>query len=187
MWYPSAQCVLCARAEDLRCRRAEVLVHPRSPYRSFPAREFTRQYCRILAFRLVEHEPIQMLAQGSSAMTLEASVIATFNQKLVAKAASFAANNTGASTYTYDSNAKVTQILNNPTAYGLVDATSYGDVVNDAWCTSSDLDLIVGFSCPAHNYPFSYSGNNYHISPPVHTLLAADIQTILKSAGFLAA
>lgn len=131
-----------------------------------------------------------MLAQGSSASALEASVIATFNQKLVAKAASFAANNAGASTYTYDSNAKITQILNNPKAYGLVDATSYGDVVNDAWCMSSSLALVVGprfSSLVLIILSLFYSGNNYHISPPVHTLIAADIQTILKSAGFLTA
>lgn len=75
-----------------------------------------------------------MLAQGTSATALEKSVINTFNQKLVAKAAAFASANSGASTYTYDSNAKVTAILNSPTSYGLVDATSYGDVVKDAWC-----------------------------------------------------
>lgn len=75
-----------------------------------------------------------MIAQGTTATSLEKSVINTFNQKLVAAAASFMTSNAGVSAYTYDSNAKVTQILNNPTAYGLVDATSYGDVVKDAWC-----------------------------------------------------
>lgn len=75
-----------------------------------------------------------MIPQGTAATSLEKSVINTFNQKLVAKAAAFASANSGASAYTYDSNAKLTQILNNPTAYGFVDATSYGDVVNDVWC-----------------------------------------------------
>lgn len=77
-----------------------------------------------------------MLSQGTSATALEKTVIDTFNTKLVAKAKAFATANSGATTYTYDSNAKVTQILNSPTTYGLVDATSYGDVVKDAWCKS---------------------------------------------------
>lgn len=76
----------------------------------------------------------QMLAQSTSSQTLEGSVIATFNQKLVAAASSFASKNSGATTYTYDANAKVTQVLNSPTSYGFVDATSYGDVVHDCWC-----------------------------------------------------
>lgn len=75
-----------------------------------------------------------MIAEGTSATALEKSVINTYNAKLVAKAKAFATANSGATTYTYDSNAKVTQILNSPTAYGLVDATSYGDMAKDAWC-----------------------------------------------------
>lgn len=129
-----------------------------------------------------------MLAQGTSATALEKSVITTFNQKLVAKAAAFASANSGASTYTYDSNAKVTKILDSPTSYGLVDATSYGDVVNDAWCKFCRM-LTRRWRRWLIDAPLNLirTGNNYHISPPVHTLLAADIQSILKTAGILTA
>ena len=36
-------------------------------------------------------------------------------------------------TWLWDSNAAFTKVLDNPTAYGFVDNTSYGDNTNDFW------------------------------------------------------
>lgn len=65
---------------------------------------------------------------------LEKSVIADYNTKLASRATSWAAAHSGANARVYDSNTKVTDILNNPSKYGFVDATSYGDVSKDVWC-----------------------------------------------------
>lgn len=47
--------------------------------------------------RHADHDMLQMLAQGTSATALEASVISGFNTKLLAKISSLKANNTGVS------------------------------------------------------------------------------------------
>ena len=91
-----------------------------------------------------------MLAQGTPATTLEASVIAGFNTKLLAKISSCAANNAGVSPDNliynsplsiwliqvkilfWDSHTAFTTILNSPTTYGFVDAISYGNI-GDFW------------------------------------------------------
>lgn len=69
---------------------------------------------------------LQVISWGASAVAGEKSVIAGFNSRLATKVSSFAASNSGVKTYFWDSNAQFTTILNNPTAYGFKDATSYG-------------------------------------------------------------
>ena len=74
-----------------------------------------------------------MIPQGTTATSLLASVIKDFNTKLLTYAASFKANNTGVTTWVWDSNTYFNTILNNPTAYGFADATSYGSAPTDFW------------------------------------------------------
>lgn len=90
-----------------------------------------------------------MAPQGASAQELEASVIAGFNSKLVDRANQLKANHsdvspcinhnielilraTQVSTWLWDSNAAFTLVLDNPTAFGFVDNTSYGNT-GDFW------------------------------------------------------
>jgi len=46
-------------------------------------------------------------------------------------------------------------MLNSPSTYGLVDATSYGSATNVAWC------------------------NDYHIAPPVHLQIAKGVAALI--------
>ncbi|KAG6866381.1 hypothetical protein C0993_007542, partial [Termitomyces sp. T159_Od127] len=80
----------------------------------------------------VDRSPL-MTPQGITATSLEASVIAGFNAKLLQYAADFKANNTGVTNYFYDSNAQFSIILDNPTAYGFVDNSTIGSNSNDFW------------------------------------------------------
>ncbi|KAG8965732.1 hypothetical protein FRC05_003049 [Tulasnella sp. 425] len=107
----------------------------------------------------IDRSPL-MLGQGSTSTALEKSVIDTYNSKLAAKVSAFQSAHSGTTTWLYNSNAKVTQILNSPTSYGFQDATTYGATSNLAWC------------------------NNYHVSPGVHHYLALDIKSLLTGTGF---
>ncbi|KAG9041964.1 hypothetical protein FS837_011514 [Tulasnella sp. UAMH 9824] len=107
----------------------------------------------------IDRSPL-MIGQGSSSTTLEKSVIETYNTKLAAKVSAFQSSHSGTTTWLYNSNAKLTQILNSPTTYGFQDATSYGTASNLAWC------------------------NNYHVSPGVHHYFALDIKSLLTGTGF---
>ncbi|KAF4621138.1 hypothetical protein D9613_001150 [Agrocybe pediades] len=98
----------------------------------------------------IDRSPL-MLAQSTDAQALEKSVIATFNTKLAAKISSFKANNTGVTTFLWDSNAQFTKMLNSPTTYGFADATSYG----------SD--------------PTMFWGNNYHPSTYANKFFGQEI------------
>jgi len=103
----------------------------------------------------VDRSPL-MLAQAASAQATEKTVIAGFNSKLVTKMASFKANNTGVSTFLWDSNAQFTTILNSPTTYGFQDATSYGTTPGLFW------------------------GNNLHPTSAAHKLFGQQVgQTVL--------
>lgn len=92
---------------------------------------------------------LQMLAQDASAQAAEKAMITDYNTKLAMRASQFAQNNTGVSlfrsswdrkwadcrqvtTWLWDSNAAFTTVLNDPTAYGFVDAVSYGNT-GDFW------------------------------------------------------
>ncbi|EJD08183.1 uncharacterized protein FOMMEDRAFT_187171 [Fomitiporia mediterranea MF3/22] len=95
-----------------------------------------------------------MLAQAASAQALEKSVIAGYNTKLAQRATQLVANHSDAKTWVWDSNTVFTVFLDNPTAFGFVDATSYG-ATGDFW------------------------GNNLHPSAAAHTILAQNCSTVL--------
>ncbi|KAG8968865.1 hypothetical protein FRC03_005738 [Tulasnella sp. 419] len=107
----------------------------------------------------VNRSPL-MLAQSVDAQEGERVVIEAFNAKLAARVASFKASHSGTQTWVYDSYSRLVQILNNPSAYGLKDATSYGSGTDVAWC------------------------NDYHISPPVHEVYGKDIATLITPGFF---
>ena len=89
-----------------------------------------------------------MAAEGASAQALEASVILDFNTQLEGRVAQLKVNHTDVSldffvtaisiemfqvsTWFWDSNAAFTLVLDNPTAFGFVDNTSYGNT-GDFW------------------------------------------------------
>ncbi|KAJ3002009.1 hypothetical protein NUW54_g6083 [Trametes sanguinea] len=73
-----------------------------------------------------------MIRQGATAQALLKQTIAGYNAKLAARAASLQAANPGVQTWVWDSNAAFTTVLDDPTAYGFVDATSYGNP-GDFW------------------------------------------------------
>ncbi|TCD69386.1 hypothetical protein EIP91_007733 [Steccherinum ochraceum] len=101
----------------------------------------------------VDRSPL-MLGQATSAQTLEKSVITGFNTKLASRAAAFKTANAGVQTWVFDSNAAFTTVLNDPQAYGFVDATSYGGT-GDFW------------------------GNNLHPTSAVHEIIGKQIGQLL--------
>ncbi|KAM5544881.1 hypothetical protein V8D89_001779 [Ganoderma adspersum] len=103
----------------------------------------------------VDRSPL-MLAQSADAQALEKTVITGYNSKLAARAQSFAAANAGVKTWLWDSNAAFTTVLDDPTAYGFVDNTSYGDNTNDFW------------------------GNNYHSSSAAQTIWGQGVAAVLN-------
>lgn len=103
----------------------------------------------------VDRSPL-MLAESAADQALEKSVITTFNSKLAAKITAWAAANSGVKTFLWDSNAAFTTVLNNPTAYGFVDAISYGNT-GDFW------------------------GNNLHPSTAAQTLWGQQVGALLGS------
>ncbi|KAI0330409.1 hypothetical protein GY45DRAFT_1250928 [Cubamyces sp. BRFM 1775] len=102
----------------------------------------------------VDRSPL-MLSQAASAQALEKQVIAGYNSKLVARAAAFQAANDGVKTWIWDSNTAFSTVLDDPTAYGFVDATSYGGQ-GDFW------------------------GNNYHPSSAAHDIWARGVAAVLN-------
>ncbi|KAG7091439.1 hypothetical protein E1B28_010475 [Marasmius oreades] len=98
-----------------------------------------------------------MVAQGTSATTLEGNVIAGFNSKLNAKRTSFQTSHSGVETYLYDSYSGFSKILDNPTAYGFRDNSTYGDGADIFW------------------------GNNYHPSSYAHKYFAQDVAKVLAN------
>ncbi|KNZ74350.1 Thermolabile hemolysin [Termitomyces sp. J132] len=105
----------------------------------------------------IDRSPL-MTAQGTSATSLEASVITGFNSKLSQYAAAFKANNTGVTIYFWDSNTQFSTILDNPSAYGFIDNSTIGSNSNDFW------------------------GNNYHPSSYAHYYFGQEVgQVVLKN------
>ncbi|TFY83227.1 hypothetical protein EWM64_g783 [Hericium alpestre] len=91
----------------------------------------------LVALSSHKHQPYtdrahQMLAQSTSAQALEKSVIAGFNSKLADRASNLTTAHTGVKTWVWDSNTAFGQVLDDPTAYGFVDSTSYGGT-GDFW------------------------------------------------------
>ncbi|CCA73377.1 related to cellulose-binding GDSL lipase/acylhydrolase, putative-Aspergillus fumigatus [Serendipita indica DSM 11827] len=103
----------------------------------------------------IQRSPL-MLGQGSSVTATEKAVIADYNSKLAAKAAAFASANSGVTALVYDTSTAFNTVLDNPSAYGLQDATSYGSGNTYAWC------------------------NDYHPSPVIHNALASDLSKLIK-------
>ncbi|KAJ3546050.1 hypothetical protein NM688_g5554 [Phlebia brevispora] len=101
----------------------------------------------------IDRSPL-MLAEAASAQALEKSVIADFNSKLADRVSWFQGNNTGVETWLWDSNAAFTTVLNDPQAYGFVDATSYGNT-GDFW------------------------GNNYHSSSAAQSIWGQQVGELL--------
>jgi len=104
----------------------------------------------------VDRSPL-MLAQSASAQAAEKTIISGFNSKLAAKISAFKAANSDVSTWLWNSNAAFTTILNSPTTYGFVDATSYGSASNQFW------------------------GNNYHPSSYAHKIFGQQVGTLFGS------
>ncbi|KAF8588460.1 carbohydrate esterase family 16 protein [Ramaria rubella] len=101
----------------------------------------------------VDRSPL-MLAQSASAQATEKTVIAGFNSKLAANASAFEAANSGVKTWVFDANTAFTTVLNSPTTYGFIDATSYG-ATGDFW------------------------GNNLHPSSPAQDIFGQEIAALM--------
>ncbi|KAJ7708156.1 hypothetical protein B0H17DRAFT_451779 [Mycena rosella] len=80
-----------------------------------------------------------ILAEGATAQAQLKSVIDDFNTRLASRVASFKTNNTGVTTWLWDSNSVFTTILSAPTQFGFVDAVSFGNT-GDFWGITSTLD-----------------------------------------------
>ncbi|KAH8110570.1 hypothetical protein DFH11DRAFT_1514184 [Phellopilus nigrolimitatus] len=102
----------------------------------------------------IDRSPL-MLAEPASAQALEKSIIAGFNSKLVDRVTQLKANNTGVSTWIWDSNTAFTQVLDDPTAFGFIDNTSFGGT-GDFW------------------------GNNYHSSSAAQTIWGQNVSQVLE-------
>ncbi|KAI0827728.1 hypothetical protein BC628DRAFT_1433104 [Trametes gibbosa] len=109
-------------------------------------------------FLFINVPPMQrsplMLAQDASAQALEKQVIAGYNTKLFARVAAFKASNPGVTTWQWDANTAFNTVLDNPTKYGFVDATSFGGA-GDFW------------------------GNNYHPSSAAHDIWGQQVAAVL--------
>ncbi|KAJ8074377.1 hypothetical protein AAF712_011925 [Marasmius tenuissimus] len=101
-----------------------------------------------------------MIAQGTTATTLEAQVINTFNSKLAAKISSFKSSHSGVTTYLYDSYTTFNRLLDSPKTYGFRDATTYG--------TGADI----------------FWNNDYHPGYTAHNYIAQDLAKVLAGSGF---
>ncbi|KAL5531885.1 hypothetical protein ACEPAF_5448 [Sanghuangporus sanghuang] len=102
----------------------------------------------------IDRSPL-MLQQSADARNLEKAGITGYNSKLAARATELEANDTGVQTWVWDSNTAFTVILDNPTSFGFVDATSYGGTG-------------------------SFWGNDYHPSSAVNTIFGQNVSTVLS-------
>lgn len=73
-----------------------------------------------------------MVPQGTAATSLEKSMITYYNAQLAVRATNFSSTHSGTQTWVWDANAAFSAILDDPTAYGFVDNTSYGGT-GDFW------------------------------------------------------
>ncbi|KAJ3932786.1 MAG: hypothetical protein NXY57DRAFT_1070909, partial [Lentinula lateritia] len=67
-----------------------------------------------------------MLSQDAQAQAMLKANILDFNAQLIEFTNDFKASNAGVTTFLWDANAAFTTILDDPTAYGFIDAVSYG-------------------------------------------------------------
>ncbi|THU98031.1 hypothetical protein K435DRAFT_721189 [Dendrothele bispora CBS 962.96] len=103
-----------------------------------------------------DRSPLMTSSNDATSLATLKSIILTFNSKLATKAQQFEAANDGVQTFLWDSNAAFTQILNNPTAYGFKDATTFGTGDGIFW------------------------GNNYHPGSAAHQFFGQDVAAVLK-------
>ncbi|KAF7320593.1 CBM1 domain-containing protein [Mycena chlorophos] len=96
-------------------------------------------------------------AEGPAAQQALQVVLEDFNSRLATHVASFKAANSGVKTWIWDAYTVFTNILADPTAYGFVDATSYGNT-GDFWA------------------------NNFHPGPAAHAIFAKDIATLMAGS-----
>ncbi|ESK90562.1 carbohydrate esterase family 16 protein [Moniliophthora roreri MCA 2997] len=120
---------------------------PLNPFSDVGARNFL-----FINVPPVNRSPLMISNSGASQ---EATVINGHNSRMATKIASFQASNAGVKTFSYDSYAAFTKILNNPTSYGFKDATSVGNAANNFW------------------------GDVYHPTSSAHKLFAQDIAALL--------
>ncbi|KAJ3979757.1 hypothetical protein F5890DRAFT_1633195, partial [Lentinula detonsa] len=74
-----------------------------------------------------------MLSQSTEAQAMLKANIIDFNSQLVEFIDDFKASNAGVTTFLWDANTAFTTILNDPTAYGFIDAVSYGTDLGYFW------------------------------------------------------
>jgi len=102
----------------------------------------------------IDRSPL-MLAQSATSQATEKAIIADFNYKLAERISAFKTNHSWVQTWLWDSNSAFTAVLNSPTSYGFVDATSYGN-------------------------PGDFWGNNYHPSSAAHDIWGKEIALLLE-------
>ncbi|KIM33106.1 carbohydrate esterase family 16 protein [Serendipita vermifera MAFF 305830] len=103
----------------------------------------------------VERTPF-MLTTPVANRTLEHEVIADYNQQLLRKVSSFAASHRDVTVKVYDTRPIFNAVLDHPSNYGIVDAVSYGNGSDVAWC------------------------NEYHPSSAFHFQIAKEVAKLIK-------
>ncbi|KAK7472013.1 hypothetical protein VKT23_000120 [Stygiomarasmius scandens] len=103
-----------------------------------------------------DRSPLMTAGNSASSLATLKSIIDGFNSRLETKAEQFESNNTGVQTFLWDSNAAFGEILDNPTAFGFRDATTYGSGDGIFW------------------------GNNYHPSSAAHKFFGQDVADALE-------
>ena len=115
------------------------------------------------------------MAQGTSATSLEKSVIAGFNSKLAARVSNLTSTHSGVKTWLWDTNARFSQILDNPTAFGFIDNSSYSNT-GDFWgCVPLYVSLDRVFTSAGNS-------NNYHPSSGAQAIFGDDIGSFLSGS-----
>ncbi|EJD37816.1 hypothetical protein AURDEDRAFT_173089 [Auricularia subglabra TFB-10046 SS5] len=102
-----------------------------------------------------------MLARSQGDQAKYKADVLDLNAKLIKRVDAFKLANPKVLLWLVDTHDLVTTILDDPTQYGFVDATSYGAGDNFAWC------------------------GMYHVSPAVHAYVAQGIHLALKGSGLL--
>ncbi|KAJ3874957.1 hypothetical protein F5051DRAFT_472141, partial [Lentinula edodes] len=74
-----------------------------------------------------------MLSQDAQAQAMLKANILDFNAQLIEFTDDFKTSNAGVTTFLWDANAAFTTILDDPTAYGFIDAVSYGTDTGYFW------------------------------------------------------
>ncbi|KIO31454.1 carbohydrate esterase family 16 protein [Tulasnella calospora MUT 4182] len=76
------------------------------------------------------------------------SAIKGYNAELINRVSTFKASNSGVTTWIYDSNTRLGQILDSPATYGFQDATSYGAGSTSPGATTSTYPLEFTITSP---------------------------------------